>query len=79
MYLAGFLPGLLIARGADGDCARVREDLPLTRSIRRNDEEFFYSAWISIPALLTAFIIVGGVLLAGSRRRNPRVLRCCTQ
>src|SRR5256712_13296502 len=25
--------------------------------------EFFYSAWISIPALLTAFIIVGGVLL----------------
>src|SRR6266568_3988948 len=26
-------------------------------------KEFFYSAWISVPALLTAFIIVGGVLL----------------
>jgi tripartite ATP-independent transporter DctM subunit len=26
-------------------------------------KEFFYAGWISIPALLTAFIIVGGVLL----------------
>jgi tripartite ATP-independent transporter DctM subunit len=26
-------------------------------------KEFFYSAWISMPALATAFIIVGGVLL----------------
>src|SRR4030095_2310594 len=26
-------------------------------------KEFFYALWISIPALLTAFIIVGGVLL----------------
>src|SRR2546428_6664419 len=26
-------------------------------------KEFFYSAWISLPALATAFIIVGGVLL----------------
>jgi tripartite ATP-independent transporter DctM subunit len=26
-------------------------------------KEFFYSAWISIPALFTPFIIVGGILL----------------
>jgi len=30
---------------------------------RATVKEIFYSAWISIPALTTAFIIVGGVLL----------------
>src|SRR5207244_3145117 len=63
MYLAGFLPGLLIAAAqmvtvhayAEFSHCPVYPPAPL--------KAFVYSPWISIPALLTAFIIVGGVLL----------------
>src|SRR6186713_1028748 len=63
MYLAGILPGLLIA-AAQMITVHVYAKIynypvypPATL------REFFYSAWISVPALFAPFIIVGGVLL----------------
>jgi tripartite ATP-independent transporter DctM subunit len=63
LYLAGILPGLLIA-GAQMVTVHVyakRRRYPVYP--RATLKEFFYSAWISIPALGTPFIIVGGILL----------------
>src|SRR5258708_9920271 len=63
MYLAGFLPGLLIAAAqmATGHVYAKIYHYPVYP--RATLQEFFYSPWISIPALLTAFILVGGLLL----------------
>src|SRR5882762_3604331 len=63
MYLAGFLPGLLIAAAQMATVHVYAKIYHYPVYPRATVKEFFYSAWISIPALLTAFIIVGGVLL----------------
>src|SRR6266511_3270856 len=63
MYLAGFLPGLLIAAAQMATVHVYAKIYHYPVYPRATLKEFFYSAWISIPALLTAFIIVGGVLL----------------
>src|SRR6266513_106705 len=63
MYLAGFLPGLLIAAAQMATVHVYAKIYHYPVYPRATMKEFFYSAWISIPALLTAFIIVGGVLL----------------
>src|SRR3979490_3266782 len=63
MYLAGFLPGLLIAAAQMATVHVYAKIYHYPVYPRATLKEFFYSAWISVPALLTAFIIVGGVLL----------------
>src|SRR5262249_30951020 len=63
MYLAGFLPGLLIAAAQMATVHVYAKIYHYPVYPRATLKEFLYSAWISIPALLTAFIIVGGVLL----------------
>src|SRR5258708_14916209 len=63
MYLAGFLPGLLIAAAQMVTVHVYSKIYHYPVYPRATLKEFFYSAWISIPALATAFIIVGGVLL----------------
>src|SRR5213083_2285361 len=63
LYLAGFLPGLLIA-GAQMATVHVYAKLynyPVYP--RATFREFLCSAAQSIPALMTPFIIVGGILL----------------
>src|SRR5881394_628518 len=63
MYLAGFLPGILIAAAQMVTVHVYAKIYNYPVYPRANLKEFFYAGWISIPALLTAFIIVGGVLL----------------
>src|SRR5437868_8157589 len=63
MYLAGFLPGLLIAAAQMVTVHVYAKIFKYPVYPRATLKEFFYSAWISLPALATAFIIVGGVLL----------------
>jgi tripartite ATP-independent transporter DctM subunit len=63
MYLAGFLPGLLIAAAQMVTVHVYAKIYNYPVYPRATLKEFFYATWISIPALLTAFIIVGGVLL----------------
>ncbi len=63
MYLAGFLPGILIAAAQMATVHVYAKIYKYPVYPRATLKEFFYSAWISVPALLTAFIIVGGVLL----------------
>jgi tripartite ATP-independent transporter DctM subunit len=63
MYLAGFLPGLLIAAAQMVTVHVYSKIYNYPVYPRATIREFFYAGWISIPALLTAFIIVGGVLL----------------
>ena len=63
LYLAGIVPGLLIA-GAQMVTVHVYAKLrhyPVYP--RATLKEFFASAWVSLPALFTPFIIVGGILL----------------
>jgi tripartite ATP-independent transporter DctM subunit len=63
LYLAGILPGLLIA-GAQMVTVHVyavKRNYPVYP--RATFKEFFVSIWDSIPALTTPFIIVGGILL----------------
>ena len=63
LYLAGILPGLLIA-GAQMVTVHVyavRRKYPVYP--RATAREFVVSIWESIPALMTPFIIVGGILL----------------
>src|SRR6267154_437537 len=63
LYLAGIVPGLLIA-GAQMVTVHVyakRNNYPVYP--RATIREFFCAAWVSIPALMTPFIIVGGILL----------------
>jgi tripartite ATP-independent transporter DctM subunit len=63
MYLAGFLPGLLIAAAQMVTVHVYAKIYHYPVYPRSTLKEFFYALWISLPALLTAFIIVGGVLL----------------
>ena len=63
LYLAGILPGLLIAVAQMATVhvyAKLRNYPTYPRSTWR---ELVCACWISIPALTTPFIIVGGILL----------------
>src|SRR4249920_2115696 len=63
MYLAGILPGLLIALAQMVTVHVYAKIYNYPVYPRATVKEFFWSAWISLPALTTAFIIVGGILL----------------
>ena len=63
MYLAGIVPGLLIA-GAQMVTVHVYSKLRNYPTYPRSTwREFLCAIWVSIPALTTPFIIVGGILL----------------
>jgi len=63
LYLAGIIPGLLIAGAqmATVHVYAVRRKYPVYP--RATAKEFFVSMLESVPALMTPFIIVGGILL----------------
>ena len=63
LYLAGIIPGLLIAGAqmATVHVYAVRRGYPVYPRARLG--EFFLAMFRSIPALMTPFIIVGGILL----------------
>jgi len=63
LYLAGVLPGLLIglAQMATVHVYAVRRNYPTYP--RASLKEFFTAALVAIPALMTPFIVVGGILL----------------
>ena len=63
MYLAGVLPGLLIAASQMITVHVYAKIYNYPVYPRATLREFFYSAWISVPALFTPFIVVGGILL----------------
>ena len=63
MYLAGILPGLLIAAAQMVTVHVYAKIYDYPVYPRATLKEFLYSAWISLPALFAMFIIVGGVLL----------------
>ncbi len=63
LYLAGVVPGLLIglAQMATVHVYAVRRNYPTYP--RASFKEFFSAAMVAIPALMTPFIVVGGILL----------------
>jgi tripartite ATP-independent transporter DctM subunit len=63
LYLAGVIPGLLIglAQMATVHVYAVRRKYPTYP--RATFREFFSAAMVAIPALMTPFIVVGGILL----------------
>src|SRR6266540_1146019 len=63
MYLAGILPGLLIAAAQMATVHVYAKIYDYPVYPRATLKEFFVSAWQSLPALFTPFIIVGGILL----------------
>src|ERR1700716_2606630 len=63
MYLAGILPGLLIAAAQMATVHVYAKIYHYPVYPRATLKEFFLSAWQSLPALFTPFIIVGGILL----------------
>ena len=63
MYLAGIPPGLLIAAAQMVTVHVYSKIYHYPVYPRSTLREFFLSAWQSIPALFTPFIIVGGILL----------------
>src|SRR5216117_179197 len=63
MYLAGILPGLLIAAAQMVTVHVYAKIYNYPVYPRATLKEFFVSAWQSLPALFTPFIIVGGILL----------------
>jgi tripartite ATP-independent transporter DctM subunit len=63
MYLAGILPGLLIALAQMVTVHVYAKIYHYPVYPRSTLKEFFVSAWQSLPALFTPFIIVGGILL----------------
>jgi tripartite ATP-independent transporter DctM subunit len=63
MYLAGILPGLLIAAAQMLTVHVYAKIYNYPVYPRATLKEFFVSAWQSLPALFTPFIIVGGILL----------------
>jgi len=63
MYLAGILPGLLIALAQMVTVHVYSKIYNYPVYPRATLKEFFISGWESLPALFTPFIIVGGILL----------------
>ena len=63
MYLAGIIPGLLIALAQMATVHVYAKIYHYPVYPRATLKEFFLSAWQSVPALFTPFIIVGGILL----------------
>src|ERR1700752_1632587 len=63
MYLAGILPGLLIAAAQMATVHVYAKIYKYPVYPRATLREFFASGWQSLPALFTPFIIVGGILL----------------
>src|SRR4030095_6271852 len=63
MYLAGVVPGLLIALAQMVMVHVYAKIYNCPVYPRATLKEFFVSAWQSVPALFTPFIIVGGILL----------------
>ena len=63
LYLAGILPGLLIAAAQMLTVHVYAKIYGYPVYPRATLNEFFTSAWQSVPALFTPFIIVGGILL----------------
>jgi tripartite ATP-independent transporter DctM subunit len=63
MYLAGIIPGLLIALAQMATVHVYAKIYHYPVYPRATLKEFFVSAWQSVPALFTPFIIVGGILL----------------
>jgi tripartite ATP-independent transporter DctM subunit len=63
MYLAGILPGLLIAAAQMATVHVYAKIYNYPVYPRATLKEFFVSGWESLPALFTPFIIVGGILL----------------
>src|SRR2546426_1566975 len=63
LYLAGILPGLLIAAAQMATVHIYAKIYSYPVYPRATLKEFFVSAWQSLPALFTPFIIVGGILL----------------
>src|SRR5438874_913819 len=63
MYLAGILPGLLIALAQMVTVHVYAKIYNYPVYPRSSIKDFFISAWQSVPALFTPFIIVGGILL----------------
>ena len=63
MYLAGILPGLLIAAAQMVTVHVYSKIYNYPVYPRSTLREFLLSGWQSIPALFTPFIIVGGILL----------------
>jgi len=63
MYLAGVVPGLLIALAQMVTVHVYAKIYNYPVYPRATLKEFFVSAWQSVPALFTPFIIVGGILL----------------
>src|SRR5713101_4370870 len=63
LYLAGTLPGLLIAGAqmATVHVYAVRRGYPTYP--RSTFRQLLCATWVSLPALMTPFIIVGGILL----------------
>jgi tripartite ATP-independent transporter DctM subunit len=63
MYLAGILPGLLIALAQMVTVHVYSKIYNYPVYPRSTLKEFLLSGWQSLPALFTPFIIVGGILL----------------
>src|SRR5207253_5220891 len=63
VYLAGILPGLLIAAAQMVTVHVYSKIYHYPVYPRSTLKEFLVSAWQSVPALFTPFIIVGGILL----------------
>jgi tripartite ATP-independent transporter DctM subunit len=63
MYLAGILPGLLVALAQMVTVHVYAKIYNYPVYPRSTFKEFLLSGWNSIPALFTPFIIVGGILL----------------
>jgi tripartite ATP-independent transporter DctM subunit len=63
MYLAGILPGLLIAAAQMATVHIYAKIYKYPVYPPATLRDFFVSAWQSLPALFTPFIIVGGILL----------------
>src|SRR5580765_3624899 len=63
LYLAGILPGLLIAAAQMATVHVYAKIYHYPVYPRATLREFFVSGWESLPALFTPFIIVGGILL----------------
>src|SRR5881394_966400 len=62
LYLAGILPGLLIAGSQMATVHAYAKIYKYPVYPRATLKDFFISGWQSLPALFTPFIIVGGIL-----------------